>query len=87
MPRRPQRHFEVIKTKLAPRRRRSSADGRLRSDPWRRDRDREPAVEQEATVREEPEPPPRAADGPQRESPARAENDLRRFECGPAGLG
>jgi hypothetical protein len=51
MSRRPARHFEVIKTKLPPRPRRSTVDGRFRSGPWRRNRDREPAVELDEAAR------------------------------------
>jgi hypothetical protein len=60
MSRRPTRHFEVIKTKLPPRPRRSIAGGRWRSGPWRRNRDREPAVELDEASRGEPEAPTRA---------------------------
>jgi len=73
MSRRPTRHFEVIKTKLPPRTRRSIAGGRCPSGPEpRNNRDREPAVELDEAVRQEPEPLLR---DPKRSGPGVTRND------------
>jgi hypothetical protein len=56
MPRRPTRHFEVIKTELPPSPRRSIAGGRFRSGPHR-SHDRQPEIERDEAdgASEEPE--------------------------------